>query len=158
MRWDIQKLRAMGINMNENKQDNKNISFGSQAGRLWKGVWACFSEKSKKRWKVFVGWKGRPEIVERCFYVSWCVWWGQESEPSWAPGPGRGSLVPLSYILFGAERVFIMFYLTSVFPPRKQKARQKPRKERLNPRKHNKILHQNPNTDAGRLKKGTSCW
>ncbi len=27
-----------------------------------RGFWACFREKSKKWWKVFVGWKVRPKI------------------------------------------------------------------------------------------------
>ncbi len=37
MRGNIQKIRAMGINMNKNKQENKDD--------------LCFSEKSKKREK-----------------------------------------------------------------------------------------------------------
>jgi hypothetical protein len=45
--------------MNKNKQENKNISFGRLEGsritKRW--FWVCFSERSKKRGKVFVGWK-----------------------------------------------------------------------------------------------------
>jgi hypothetical protein len=53
MRGVIQKLLAMGINMIENIQETKNISFGSLVGSRIKkcGSGACFSNKSKKREK-----------------------------------------------------------------------------------------------------------
>jgi hypothetical protein len=57
MRGVIQMLLAMGINMNKNIQENKNFSFGRLEGlRIKKrGFWACFSDKTKKKGKVFVG-------------------------------------------------------------------------------------------------------
>ncbi len=48
--------------MNVNNQENNKILFGRLEGsRITKrGFWACFSEKSKKRWNLLVNWKQRP--------------------------------------------------------------------------------------------------
>ncbi len=53
----------MGINIKQKSKENNNILFGRLEGsRITKrGFWACFSNKHKKRLKVFVGCKDRPE-------------------------------------------------------------------------------------------------
>jgi hypothetical protein len=51
MRGDIQELHALGIITNENKQENKYITFGKLEGlritKRW--IWALFSNETEKR-------------------------------------------------------------------------------------------------------------
>jgi hypothetical protein len=53
MMGDIQELHALGISTNKNKQENKNITFGSLEGsRIMKRlIWALFSDEMEKGYK-----------------------------------------------------------------------------------------------------------
>ena len=55
-------IHAVGINMEQNNQENNKLFFGRLEGsrNTKRGFWVCFSKKSKKRGKFYVGWKVRP--------------------------------------------------------------------------------------------------
>jgi hypothetical protein len=56
-------IHAVGINMEQNNQENNKLLFGKLEGlrNTKRGFWVCFSDKSKKRGGETSGWKGRPQ-------------------------------------------------------------------------------------------------